>query len=174
MECLICGKDYVALGVHIRHKHKVTLEDYKDAYGLMRTTPLVDGWLSERLSKYQKHRHATDTDYAAECAARCVAQGKSGIGKPGFGMSDAGKKSLAKRNSESNNAYLKRITPDVLRVYQVRKTIQETAKDVGTSPATARKILATNGIRHTMDERERRRLLAIKNKKEARMRDATD
>ena len=56
MKCEICGRDYVALGVHIKVKHKVEPDDYRDEFGILRTTPLVDADLSEHLSKAAKSR----------------------------------------------------------------------------------------------------------------------
>ena len=80
MKCLLCNKNYINLGVHLRHKHQVDPNDYKEEFGILKTTPLVDKELSEHMSKKAKLR-LLDDDYREEITQRCLKIAKNNIGK---------------------------------------------------------------------------------------------
>lgn len=110
MKCEICGRQYVALGVHLRHKHQVSPEEYREDYGLLKTAPLVDEDLSFHL-RASALRRLEDPEYLAEVTGRCKENAKSG--KPAPEMSEEGRRRLAARNSQRNVAYLEDKAPQV-------------------------------------------------------------
>lgn len=56
LECLECGKLYKQLGNHLLRKHTMTVDDYKDKYGLPYSRGLVGTTLSKTLSDGMKSR----------------------------------------------------------------------------------------------------------------------
>lgn len=140
MKCEICGRSYIALGVHLRHKHQVDPDAYREEYGILRTTPLVDDDLSEQISKSAKRR-LLDPEYKAEVQARCHANAEKNKGKPSAGMTRAGKAALAQRNADTNIAYLKRQAPLVAKVLREKKTLTDVRRDLGVGAVAAKKIV---------------------------------
>ena len=130
MKCELCGKDYVNLGVHLRHKHKVDPDDYREEFGILRVTPLVDQALSEHIRAQIKIR-LRDPDYKEEATARCLENAAANRGKPGPGMSKAGKESLARRNAEANARYLNEMAPVVAKILDEKKTVLDVRRDIG-------------------------------------------
>jgi len=112
MKCEICGKQYINLGVHLRHKHKIDPDDYRDEFGILRITPLVDEELSRRLSA-GANRRLLDDDYKREVQEICRKNSKANKTRVHSGMSNAGKAALAQRNSEANLEYLKKRSLEV-------------------------------------------------------------
>jgi len=53
--CLLCGKQYKELGVHI-HMHDTTLHEYKEKYGIPWTYPLCSKKTSDKKSDKSKIR----------------------------------------------------------------------------------------------------------------------
>ena len=100
MKCNICGREYIALGVHVRHKHQTDPDDYRDEFGILRTTPLVDEELSEIIRALAKNR-MKDEDYKSEMTEKCKKNGASRKGKKGYGMTPQGKAALSERNSKN-------------------------------------------------------------------------
>lgn len=57
--CNICGKSYHVLSLHIKGTHKLTVEQYKEMFGLNRSTKLTSLQVRERkgnLENLNKHR----------------------------------------------------------------------------------------------------------------------
>ncbi len=100
MKCRICGREYIALGVHVRRRHQIDPDDYRDEFGILRTAPLVDDELSEIISVSAKDR-MKDDDYKAEMIEKCKKNGAARKGKKGYGMTKQGKDALSKRNSQN-------------------------------------------------------------------------
>lgn len=167
MKCEICGRQFVALGVHIRLKHAIDPDDYRDEFGILRITPLVDKDLSEHLSAQAKLR-LTDADYKAEVQARCRENGDARKGRPGVGMSRAGKAALAKRNTENNAAYLSARASLVAHVVREKKTLLDVRRMLGTGPIAAKKIIAAEGVNYSPKlaraERDKRTAATIRAK----------
>lgn len=141
MKCQLCGKEYIALGVHLRHKHHVDPDDYRDEFGILRTTPLVDDDLSQHISESAKRR-MLDADYKAEVQERCRQNAANNKGRPAPGMTRAGKAALAKRNTEANDKYLKRQAPAVADVLRKKKTFLDVRRELGVGDVAAKKIVA--------------------------------
>ena len=112
MKCLLCGKEYIALGVHLRHKHHIDPDDYRDEFGILRVTPLVDDDLSAQLSAGAKRR-LQDDDYKAEVTERCLLNAKQNIGSAGTVMSKTGRKLVAERNIAANARYIEAQLPKI-------------------------------------------------------------
>lgn len=172
MKCELCGRQYIALGVHLRHKHAVDPDDYREEFGILRTAPLVDEDLSAHLSAGAKRR-LQDGDYKAEVQARCRANANANKGKPAPGMTRAGKAALAKRNSEANAEYLKQQAPKVASVLREKKTMLDVRRELGTSPTAGKKMAAMAGIEYTAQsakaERDKRAAATIRAKAMARV-----
>lgn len=167
MKCELCGRQFVALGVHLRHKHAVEPNDYRDEFGLLRTTPLVDEDLSIHLSIGAKRR-LQDNDYKAEVQERCRENAEAKKGKPGPGMSRAGKEQLAKRNADANAKYLRQQTPKIADLLREKKTLTDVRKALGTSATAAKKMAAMAGVEYTKqsakEERDKRAAHTIRMK----------
>ena len=52
VECHICGKWFIYLAPHLRWKHNLTVDEYREDFGLNRTQPLCTPSLSE---KHRRH-----------------------------------------------------------------------------------------------------------------------
>jgi hypothetical protein len=145
MKCEICGREYIALGVHIRHKHKMDLADYRAEFGLLQTRALVDDALSEYLSKCAKER-LLDSEYKAEVSIKCRENAKANIGSHRSTMSNAGKAQLAVRNSERNDVYLRDKAPRVAQVLNAGGSISDAMKETGSGRFPAKKMAELAGI----------------------------
>lgn len=151
MKCELCGRQYIALGVHLRHKHSVDPDDYREEFGILRTTPLVDEDLSAHLSAGAKRR-LQDDDYKAEAQARCRENANANKGKPAPGMTRAGKAALAKRNAAANDEYLRQQAPKVAKVLIEKKTMLDVRREIGMGREAVKKIV-TMGLAY-YDKRE--------------------
>lgn len=49
--CHICGRSYTRLGSHIKESHGMTIEEYKEAFGLCRRTKTTESVYSSLMSK---------------------------------------------------------------------------------------------------------------------------
>jgi len=150
MRCLLCGKDYIALGVHLRHKHAVDPDDYRDEFGILRTTPLVDDDLSTHLSA-AAHRRLEDPDHREEVAQRCRENAAANKGMPGPGMTRAGKAALAKRNAENNVAYLKSRAPKVAAILREKKTLLDVRRAIGMNPKAVKAVVKMGEAAYSKD-----------------------
>lgn len=172
MKCEICGREYVSIGVHLRHKHKVDPDAYREEFGILRTTPLVDKELSVHLSGKAKQR-LQDDDYRAETAEQCRANAAANKGRPAAGMTRAGKAALAKRNTASNATYLQAQAPAVAGVLREKKTLLDVRKALGTGPTAAKKIAVAQNVGYTAQaakaERAKRAAATIRAKAMARI-----
>ena len=150
MKCELCGRQYIALGVHLRHKHAVDPDDYREAFGILRTTPLVDQELSSHLSAEAKRR-LQDDDYKAEAQARCRNNARSQKGKPTYGMTQAGRAALAKRNTARNEEYLKNQAPTVAKILFEKKTLLDVRREIGMNDRATKKIIAMGQASYNKD-----------------------
>lgn len=169
MRCNLCGKEYAALGVHLHRKHKVDLNDYREEYGMLRTAPLVDPWLSERMRDSQVAR-LKDPEYTAELVARCVENSvrKLGANTPGFVMSSEGKARLVRRNAARNAARLSTITPLVHDAWANNAcTLLDVRASTKTGPLVAKRILGSSYDKGAaIEERQRRGTAALNEKRQ--------
>lgn len=147
MKCELCGRHYIALGVHLRHKHGVDPDDYREQFGITRMTPLVDEDLSAHISACAKRR-LEDDNYKAEVQARCRENAEANKGKPWVGMTQAGKAAVAKSNSKRNAEYLKRQAPKVANVLREKKTMTDVTRELGTSRVVGKKMAAMAGVEY--------------------------
>lgn len=166
MKCELCGKDYIALGVHLRHKHQVAPADYREEYGLMKTTPLVSDDLSKQLSAGAKAR-LLDPDYLLETQERCRANAK--LTKPPFEMSEAGKQRLANVNMDNNRQYLKGKASPVANIIANEKTAVDVRRRIGMGANAVKAITAMGLAAYDVDEakKERARRAALTHRKKA-------
>jgi hypothetical protein len=142
--CRLCGRTFVALGVHLRHKHAVDPDDYRDEYGILRGAPLVSEALSQHLSAAATRR-LEDEDYKAEVADRCRENAKALKGRPGPGMTKQGKAALAGRNSAANAAYLNQRASDVAPLLGPSTTVHDICRSAAMSPGAVKKVLRLIG-----------------------------
>lgn len=167
MKCELCGRQYIALGVHLRHKHHVDPDDYREDYGILRTTPLVDEELSEQLRMGQKQA-MQDADYKAAATQRCKDNAKANKGKPPPLMTRAGKAALAHRNVKANAKYLEQQAPKVATILREKKTMLDVRKTLGIGPTAAKKMAALMDVEYTKHlaktERDKRAAATIRAK----------
>ena len=130
MKCLLCDKVYINLGVHLRHKHHVDPADYKEQFGMMKTTPLVDEWLSHRISKSIKQR-LLDPAWLAETTARCKENAANRIGMSAAEYSQAGRDKVADRNRKNHADRLDRLAPVVAKILREKKTLADVTREIG-------------------------------------------
>ena len=172
MKCNICGREYVALGVHLRRKHKIAPSDYKEEYGMLLATPLVDDWLSERIRSSQQSR-LKDPEYKAEVTYRCRANADKKLGKPGAGMTQAGKESIAKSDKARNQKYLEAQSVVVAEVLRKTGTMLDVRKATGTGPTAGKKMAKMAGVPYSREaakiERDKRAAATIRAKALARV-----
>ncbi len=172
MKCELCGRQYIALGVHLRHKHGVDPKEYRDEFGILWTTPLVDDELSAQLSALATRR-AQEPEYRLELQDRCRENAAAKKGRAAAGMSKAGKDALAVRNRNANDAYLHAKAPQVARELREKKTMLDVRKAFGTSPSAAKKMLRIDGGAYNAAaakaERDKRAAATIRAKALARV-----
>lgn len=148
MECKICGKEYINLGVHLRHKHKLDPADYKEEFGILRVTALVDPELSAQLRAGQLRRLA-DPEYRLEKINVCRANAAKNVGWPSRGMSSAGKARLAQRNTDNNTAYLKTKAVEVCKIVADTKFISAVRHRTGMGTSAVKAIMKMGGITYS-------------------------
>lgn len=146
---MLCGKDYINLGVHLRHKHKMSPSDYKEDFGLMKTTALVDKELSDHISKSIKTR-LLDPDYKAELTEICRLNSKKNIGRKNE-MSFAGKANLSARNAENHKKRLLSLAPVVDKILREKKTLTDVRKEIGMGAPAVKKIIAMGKAVYDLD-----------------------
>ena len=84
-------------------KHGMTNREYRESFGLLLETPLLD----EDLVLDRKRRMDLlwlDDDFATKCVQRNIDNAAAMKGKPGHSMSSAGKQSLAARRKGETKA----------------------------------------------------------------------
>ena len=150
MKCLWCGKNYINLGVHLRHKHHVDPANYKEEFGMMKTMPLVDADLSEHMSKAMKRR-LLDVDYLAETIARCKENAVKNIGKPPAKQSLAGKAKVSERNRKVHANRLNKLAPVVAEILAKKKTLIDVRRAIGMGPNAVKKIVNMGKAEYSKD-----------------------
>lgn len=167
MKCLLCGGEYRALGVHIRHKHGVDPDDYRDDFGILRTTPLVDGDLSAQMSTAATAR-LEDEEFRSECVERCKINAAARTGLPGPGMTRAGKEALASRNAARNKAYLASMAPRVSEILKGGGAMMDVRRGMGMGRQTALNMVSMGLVSYSADqgreEGKRRAAAALKDR----------
>jgi transposase len=159
--CLICGKNYISVGVHIRRKHGVTPELYREEFGLLKTAPLVDEDLSEHLSKNKKAFLRANPDVAAESAVR-LKEANSTQRSMTDAMSKAGREKLASRNSARNKEYLTGKTEVVAALLASGCTLKEVQEQTKVAPSTVREMVKAGLVKERdPTEIEQRRLAKV-------------
>lgn len=171
MKCMICDKEYIALGVHIKSKHKIDLNDYKEEFGIMKTTPLVDEDLSKYLSKVAKDRFM-DEDYKEEIAQRMKSDAFT-KNKQCPEMSKKGKENLSLRNKERGDRYINSIAKDVKNVLEEFGTMLDVKRKLGTGRETVIKLVSMGKVNYDLDRakeiRKDRAIIARDNSKHVRV-----
>lgn len=167
MICQICGKNYVALGVHVKVKHGIEVADYKSEFGLLKTAPLVDADLSEYFSKMAKITFATRTsDEQDEIRARC--RDNSKVGCPKGAMSEAGKVALGSRNKQRNESYLKDRAPAVAEILDADQFSVSVRRKIGTGHSTVLAMRDAGLVSYDPGAVEAARLAKVKRTVDAR------
>jgi len=141
MKCLLCGKEYIALGVHLRHKHQVDPVDYREEFGLLKTAPLVDDSLSKQISDSATMR-MKDPEYKEYMSDICRRNAKKNIGTTPSEMSKAGREKLSKRNKEANELYLKKKAPLVEKILRDKKTLLDVRNQTGMGREGVKRIVS--------------------------------
>ena len=160
LKCAICGGEFWALGVHVKHKHGICAKDYKAEYGLLLTRPLVHPEISEALRDSAKRR-LLDPDYHAEVTERCKENSEANKGKNGCVMkSSAASDLVAQRNKERNDQYLKSIASKVQEALDRTGFVSHVARELHVGAQTIRG-MAQRGL-VSIPVSDRRRLVPFK------------
>ena len=171
MKCEICHCEYIALGVHLRHKHQIDPDEYREEYGLMKTTPLVDPELSAQLTKGAKAR-LLDLEYLAEMQEMCKVNSLKHPQKKGM-MSTAGRARLATVNKENNGKYLKAHGEVVKPLLDAYKTKLDVYRAIGMGPKAVQGIadmgLASYSLKEAIRIRNERAALTQRRKAQKRV-----
>ncbi len=75
IQCLLCGKRFKSLGQHLSSAHQMAKLEYQRKFRIPRTYALSCPALSNRLSKVELARVASDAEYAAR-RGRNLAEGR--------------------------------------------------------------------------------------------------
>ncbi len=141
MKCLVCGLSYINVGVHAKHKHGLTADEYRFEFGLKMSTPLVDNELSERLSKSMIARLKDDA-YLKEQQHKCKENASKNIGRKWKNdLTHDARTALVESHKRRNDAYLESKRKEVEAIYQEKRTLIDIRKQIGMSPIAAKKIL---------------------------------
>lgn len=135
LKCAICGEEFWALGVHVKHKHGICAKDYKTEYGHLLSKPLVHSEISAALSDSAKRR-LLDPDYKREVVERCKGNAEANKSKPGHRSSEAAKELLRLRNTARNEEYLQSIAARVQASLDKTGFISRTARELGVAFST--------------------------------------
>lgn len=146
MKCELCGREYINLGVHLRHKHSVDPNEYREEFGMLRTAPLVDKELSAHISALAKNR-MKDEEYLEQKRALCRKNAAAKKKGQKVQMSRKAKELLAKRNTEANARYLEQRAPAVLAMLRDKKTVRDVSKALRMRQSTVKKIVEMDGIK---------------------------
>lgn len=141
MECLLCGGNYINLGVHLRHKHHADPDDYRNEFCLMKTTALVDKELSDRMRKSAKAR-MLDPNYKSTMQSICLENARKNIWVTPSEMSIAGKEKLSKRNKEAHSKRLYKLAPVVNKILTEKRTIVDVRREIGMGRDAVMKIVS--------------------------------
>ncbi len=160
LKCAICGGEFWALGVHVKHKHGICAKDYKTEYGLLLTQPLVHQEISESL-RDSMQRRLTDPEYKAEVTERCQENAKSNKGKRvESSPSPAAAELLALRNKARNEKYLGSMADKVQEALDRTGFISHAARELQMGPQTIR-AMAQRGL-VVIPPLDRKRLVPFK------------
>ena len=161
MICLICGKNYISVGVHAKHKHGITADEYRHQFGMMKTTPLVDDDLSLHLSRTARITFATrDRDEQEEIRERCR-DNRAKHGCPKGAMSDAGVAALGSRNKARNEAYLGGKSGAVAAVIEGSSFALDARRELGVGHSAVVAMARAGLISYDRDKAETARLAKV-------------
>jgi len=131
MKCLICGKNYINLGVHVKKKH-MPCNEYKIKFNIPLSVALADKALCDSLSISAKQR-LEDPEWLEACTKRC-SENKGSRNK--VKLPDISKKHLITMNKEKGESYRARMIPTIMDDYMGGLTPIEIRRKHGVSPAT--------------------------------------
>ena len=131
MLCLICGGNYINLGVHVQKKH-MSCNDYRRKFNIQLTTPLADKTLCESLSVSALQR-LEDPEWLAECTKRCN-ENKGRRTK--VVLPEISKKHLIDINKKTGESYRNRMIPALRDDYMTGMTPKAIQRKHGVAPAT--------------------------------------
>ena len=158
MKCLICGGEYVNLGVHAKHKHGLLADEYRLEFGLLMTQPLVDAELSEHLSRMARIGIAASPGRKADLARRCRENAALALGgKLDSRFTEASRAAIAKSNVRRNDDYIRKIAPGVKMILATQKTKLDVTRLLGVGAgAIGRAVGVGDSNADALAERSRR------------------
>lgn len=131
MKCLICGKEYINLGVHVQKKH-MSCHEYRIMFNIKLTEPLADKELCEQLSVSQMQR-MEDPEWLQRCKDMCE---KNKGKRKKVELPKISKKHLVDMNRETGESYRSKMIPAIRDDYMSGMTPKEIQRKHGVSPAT--------------------------------------
>lgn len=153
MKCLVCGKNYIAVGVHAKHKHGLTANEYRREFGLKLSQPLVDTDLSEHLSRMQRNLLRVDPERKSRCVERCLENAAKCIGTstPRPDLPTISRSCIAGSNTRRKLAYYEEKKDEVARAYLIHGSVHHARASIGMSGTTMKAIMTLSGVTHNKD-----------------------
>lgn len=131
--CLLCGREYSHLGNHISRAHMITIDDYKEKYGLPWGRSLAGKDLRKKLSEKLKETRASGKIPATSTKEHIERMQQKALNKRKMGA--AALKSLVTHLPPEGNGKVKEKTSqknmkEYLRRIKTGRTIQEVSQDL--------------------------------------------
>lgn len=153
MKCIVCGRDYVNVGVHAKRRHGLTADEYRVEFGLLMTAPLVDKALSEHLSRMAKIGMKADPSRKEMLAERCRTNAAAALGKKiDSRFTTASKQRIAESNARRNDAYLERVSSVVNATIRSGGTSIDVRRMHGVSHAVVKKLHARGVVQYSVND----------------------
>lgn len=165
LQCLDCGKWFVALGIHVQAIHGITADDYRREYELPASIGLVTTQLRERFAARARRRFATDErlrealrqDPAARAralklarAARIESEGREGVQSKWRQSAQTSRDNRSRRIDAADDKRAQELAYSDTRAL-VEATTQLTAAQLaellGTTQSRAKKLRVRFGVR---------------------------
>lgn len=136
MKCLICHKNYINLGVHVKRKH-MSCDEYRREFNLPLGTPLADKELCELFSVSALQR-LKDPVWLEECSQRMKGIAKENTGKKTgpLNLPEISKRRLMEMNKQTGESYRAQMVPVIKDDYMAGMTPIEIRRKHGVAPMT--------------------------------------
>jgi hypothetical protein len=172
MKCLVCGAEYINVGVHAKRKHGLTADEYRLEFELLLTQPLIDEELSAHLRKAALRR-LDDPEYKDVVSARmaAIATASKGTNKSTV-VTKARTEAHAARNTRQNTEYLKSRAAEVQAVIDQGNTILDVRRQLGMGADAVKRMMSLGLVTYSYEEGAKiaaaRRVAARQNNKSKR------
>lgn len=136
MKCMICGKEYKHLGIHVQKAH-MSCDEYRRKFNIPLLLPLVDPEISERLSNKMLER-LTNPAFRKEAIKQCKKNGGviKGTKRGTLRLPKISSERIAATQKKTAEYYKRRKIPDILADYKNGLTPTEIVRKHGVAAQT--------------------------------------